>query len=272
MSYKAEYIWIDGTRADAPSCGRRPRSSPTAQEPPIWGFDGSSTKQATGRRLGLRPQAGLRRAPIRSAAATTSWCMCEVFSSDGKPHPSQHARRAARGRREVRSPRPLVRHRAGVHLLRRHQAARLARQRLPRPAGRLLLRRRRRRGLRPPGRRGAPGELPEGRPQDLRHQRRGHARSVGVPGRPGRARSTSPTSCGSRAGCSTAPPRTLGIARASSTPSRSRATGTARLPHQLLDQGDARELRRRASPPPRRWARAGTTCTSPTTASASRSA
>ena len=61
----------------------------------------------------------------------------------------------------------------------------------------------------------------------LRHQRRSDARSVGVPGRAARARSTSPTSCGWRAGCSTASPRSS-ASRRRSTRSRSPATGTAR--------------------------------------------
>ena len=60
----------------------------------------------------------------------------------------------------------------------------------------------------------------------LRHQRRGHARPVGVPGRPARPARRSPTSCGSPAGCSTASPRTS-ASPPRSTRSRSRATGTA---------------------------------------------
>ena len=60
----------------------------------------------------------------------------------------------------------------------------------------------------------------------LRHQRRGHARPVGVPGRPARPARRRPTSCGSPAGCSTASPRTS-ASPPRSTRSRSRATGTA---------------------------------------------
>ena len=96
----------------------------------------------------------------------------------------------------------------------------------PAPQGVLLLRRRRRRGLRPRRGRGAPRGVPRRRARHLGHQRRGHARPVGVPGRARSARSTSPTSCGSRAGCCTASPRTSACRRRS-TPSRSRATGTA---------------------------------------------
>ena len=45
--YKAEYIWIDGTE---PVSKLRSKGNviPNGQEPPIWGFDGSSTNQAVG--------------------------------------------------------------------------------------------------------------------------------------------------------------------------------------------------------------------------------
>lgn len=47
MSYKAEYIWIDGTQ---PTALLRSKTKILADgaEPPIWGFDGSSTNQAEG--------------------------------------------------------------------------------------------------------------------------------------------------------------------------------------------------------------------------------
>ena len=46
--YKAEYIWVDGTK---PSALMRSNTKVLAadQEPPLWGFDGSSTNQAPGR-------------------------------------------------------------------------------------------------------------------------------------------------------------------------------------------------------------------------------
>jgi len=103
--------------------------------------------------------------------------------------PEQHPRAAARAGGEVRQPRDLVRHRAGVHVLRRQQAAGLAGARVPGAAGRLLLWRRQRRGVRPRGRRGPRLGVPARRAGDRRHQRRGHAGAVGVPdrhARPGR--------------------------------------------------------------------------------------
>ena len=53
MSYQAEYIWIDGTE---PTRKLRSKTKIVADgaKPPMWGFDGSSTNQATGQRLGLR--------------------------------------------------------------------------------------------------------------------------------------------------------------------------------------------------------------------------
>ena len=47
MSIKAEYIWIDGTK---PTALLRSKTKILAdgQEPPVWGFDGSSTNQAEG--------------------------------------------------------------------------------------------------------------------------------------------------------------------------------------------------------------------------------
>ena len=47
MAYIAEYIWIDGTE---PTAKLRSKAQVIAddKEPGIWGFDGSSTNQATG--------------------------------------------------------------------------------------------------------------------------------------------------------------------------------------------------------------------------------
>ena len=47
MTYKAEYIWIDGTE---PTAKLRSKTKIVAdsRDLPIWGFDGSSTNQAPG--------------------------------------------------------------------------------------------------------------------------------------------------------------------------------------------------------------------------------
>ena len=47
MSYQAEYIWIDGTEP-SPLLRSKTRIVEDKKEPGIWGFDGSSTNQATG--------------------------------------------------------------------------------------------------------------------------------------------------------------------------------------------------------------------------------
>ncbi len=95
----------------------------------------------------------------------------------------QHPRGAARGGREVQGSRPVVRDRAGVHTLRRESPHGLAGSWLPRAPGRLLLRRRERRGVRPRDRGGPRRRLhPRGDPH-RRDERRGDARAVGVPDR-----------------------------------------------------------------------------------------
>ena len=47
MVYKAEYLWLDGSQ---PSARLRSKTKivPDGEEPPIWGYDGSSTQQASG--------------------------------------------------------------------------------------------------------------------------------------------------------------------------------------------------------------------------------
>src|SRR3546814_3577999 len=44
---KAEYIWIDGTKP-TPLLRSKTKILDDGQEPPVWGFDGSSTNQAEG--------------------------------------------------------------------------------------------------------------------------------------------------------------------------------------------------------------------------------
>ena len=47
MPYRAEYIWIDGQRPTG-KLRSKTKIVPDGQEPPLWGFDGSSTEQAPG--------------------------------------------------------------------------------------------------------------------------------------------------------------------------------------------------------------------------------
>ena len=86
MTYKAEYIWIDGTE---PTAQLRSKTKILADgaEPPIWGFDGSSTNQAPGRASDcvLRP---VRVVPDPIRGGTHVLVMCEVLLTDMSPHPS----------------------------------------------------------------------------------------------------------------------------------------------------------------------------------------
>ena len=60
MVYKAEYIWIDGTEP-TPKLRSKTKIITGGGELPIWGFDGSSTNQATGDKSDcvLKPVASL---------------------------------------------------------------------------------------------------------------------------------------------------------------------------------------------------------------------
>ena len=72
MAIKAEYIWIDGTEPTARLRSKTKILDGRRLETcPIWGFDGSSTNQAPGKASDCVLKPGVRRAPTRSAAATT---------------------------------------------------------------------------------------------------------------------------------------------------------------------------------------------------------
>lgn len=86
MSYRAEYIWIDGS---IPTQKLRSKTKivPDGDEPPIWGFDGSSTNQAPGDSSDcvLRP-VFVCDDPIRGGG--DKLVMCEVLTVDLEPHPT----------------------------------------------------------------------------------------------------------------------------------------------------------------------------------------
>src|SRR4051812_17773802 len=91
MTYKAEYIWIDGTEPTARLrsktkiiTGKAPK---TVADLPIWGFDGSSTNQAPGSNSDcvLQP-VFVRPDPIRGGDHIL--VMCEVLLTDMTPHPT----------------------------------------------------------------------------------------------------------------------------------------------------------------------------------------
>lgn len=86
MSYKAEYIWIDGTE---PTAKLRSKTKILADgaEPPVWGFDGSSTNQAEGHASDcvLKPVATFAD-PLRGGDNVL--VLCEVYDTDDTPHAS----------------------------------------------------------------------------------------------------------------------------------------------------------------------------------------
>jgi glutamine synthetase len=89
VSYKAEYIWIDGTE---PTATLRSKTKILADgaEPPIWGFDGSSTNQAEGHASDcvLKPVASYPD-PIRGGDHLL--VLCEVYNvDDDTPHVSNN--------------------------------------------------------------------------------------------------------------------------------------------------------------------------------------
>ena len=88
MSFKAEYIWIDGTK---PTARLRSKTKVCADgdELGLWGFDGSSTSQAPGKASDcvLRPVLDVPD-PIRGGHDRL--VLCEVLDVDMTPHPSNH--------------------------------------------------------------------------------------------------------------------------------------------------------------------------------------
>ncbi len=94
MVYKAEYIWIDGTEPTA-KLRSKTKILQDGAELPIWGFDGSSTNQATGDKSDcvLKPVASFPD-PIRGGDNVL--VMCEVMLVNGKPHPSNTRAAAVR--------------------------------------------------------------------------------------------------------------------------------------------------------------------------------
>ncbi|WP_113700046.1 glutamine synthetase [Nonomuraea lactucae] len=86
MTYKAEYIWIDGTE---PTALLRSKTKILADgvEPPVWGFDGSSTNQAEGHSSDrvLRP---VLTCPDPIRGGDNVLVLCEVEEIDGTPHVS----------------------------------------------------------------------------------------------------------------------------------------------------------------------------------------
>jgi glutamine synthetase len=88
--YKLEYIWLDGYEP-VPNLRSKTKivefaGAPSVDDLPVWGFDGSSTRQAEGSNSDclLQPVAVFPD-PTRTNGLLV---MCEVLLPDGTPHPS----------------------------------------------------------------------------------------------------------------------------------------------------------------------------------------
>jgi glutamine synthetase len=83
---RAEYLWIDGNKPTAKLRSKTKILKP-GQEPPVWGFDGSSTLQATGDASDcvLNP---VWTCPDPIRKGDNIIVMCEVLNTDMTPHES----------------------------------------------------------------------------------------------------------------------------------------------------------------------------------------
>ncbi len=95
MAYQAEYIWLDGTEPTPLLRSKTRILADNVSEPPIWGFDGSSTNQATGDKSDcvLKP---VFHCPDPLRGGKNILVMCEVNLVDGKPHPTNTRALAAK--------------------------------------------------------------------------------------------------------------------------------------------------------------------------------
>src|SRR5271155_518297 len=101
MSYQAEYIWIDGTEP-SPLLRSKTKIVEDGKEPPIWGFDGSSTNQAEGSDSDcvLQP---VFVCPDPLRGENDKLVMCEVLLTDMTPHPTNTRRACAEAAEKYKS-------------------------------------------------------------------------------------------------------------------------------------------------------------------------
>ena len=94
MTYRAEYIWIDGTEP-TPEVRSKTKILADGDQPGIWGYDGSSTNQATGDNSDVVLQPVFQcHDPIRGG--NNILVMCEtLLTADLSPHPTNTRSRAA---------------------------------------------------------------------------------------------------------------------------------------------------------------------------------
>ena len=88
MPYQAEYIWVDGHKPTPMLRSKTKILDNSVKTPPIWGFDGSSTEQATGDRSDcmLLP---VFSCPDPLRGGKNILVLCEVrLAQTGEPHPT----------------------------------------------------------------------------------------------------------------------------------------------------------------------------------------
>jgi hypothetical protein len=104
--YKLEYIWLDGYE---PVANLRSKTTikdfnefPKLEELPVWGFDGSSTRQAEGSSSDclLKPVAHFPDSTRNNGVLV----MCEVLLPDGSPHPSNSRAKDRKTSDTIRAP------------------------------------------------------------------------------------------------------------------------------------------------------------------------
>src|SRR5487761_2587046 len=105
MSYQAEYIWIDGTEPTH-ELRSKTRIIADGKKPIIWGFDGSSTNQATGHFSDcvLMP-VWTCKDPLRGPKDIL--VLCEVLNADMTPHPTNNRHLAAETQKKYASFEPM---------------------------------------------------------------------------------------------------------------------------------------------------------------------
>jgi glutamine synthetase len=87
VAYQAEYIWLDGTEP-TPLLRSKTKVLADGKAPSVWGFDGSSTNQATGENsdCGLYP---VFTCPDPIRGGDNILVLCDVHNAkDDKPHPT----------------------------------------------------------------------------------------------------------------------------------------------------------------------------------------
>jgi glutamine synthetase len=100
VAYQAEYIWLDGTEPTAALRNKTKVMADSDTTPPIWGFDGSSTNQATGDKSDcvLKP---VFTCPDPIRGGRNILVMCEVLlASNMKPHDTNTRSIAARAEKK----------------------------------------------------------------------------------------------------------------------------------------------------------------------------